>query len=163
MSEERGEYKVVMSNMSDEEQRKLRASAPFAGEITIMPNPLTWVDEIAGNVRARGYVQGDLTREQYCFRQLCKTVDELCEYAACFEGGDAVVWLRSSLRVAASYVARYFAEPERIGHVSIREENAGRELADVLVTLAMGASVLGIDVERAAREKSAGDVTRGVR
>lgn len=132
------------------------------GYVAAAAEGVNWQTTIANAVKARGYVQGELTDEQYLTRQLMKCVEELSELVDCIQSDE--VWrVRTMLRQAASSAKRLFDYPQLIGDVTMNRPRAEAELANVTVTVAMMASVLQIDVSQRAIEKSAGDRSRGVR
>lgn len=123
----------------------------------------TWQKEISDSVKARGYVQGDMTQSQYAFNQFLKSIEELAEVGSCFgTNGDTYIVIRE-LNNAAHYAKHYFNSPERMGKVTLHAPTCGSELADVLITLVMAADVLGIDLQQMAIDKARGDVVRGIR
>lgn len=123
---------------------------------------VNWQRQISDAVKARGYVQGELTKEQYAAQQLCKCVEEISELADTFQSDE--LWrVRTMLRQAAYSAKRLFDYPQYIGEVKLHRVQAEKELADVLVTIAMMGSVLGVDVAQRAILKSEGDKARGVR
>lgn len=140
-----------------------------------------WQESIVESVQARGYVQGPLSSDEFAFTQAMKLVEEVAEYINTFHtetivGRDPMPmtrldFLMAHLNSACEDANALFdiqrelltvtRSPRR--PLSIDYPKAGKELGDVLVTVAMSAHALGVDVEEIARGKAKGDVARGVR
>lgn len=123
----------------------------------------TWQKAISDAVKARGYDGKGMSKEQFCFSQICKSIEELSEVCACFGVERDPYTVIRSLKISADYAKTYFNNPSAMGKVSLESDCVARELADVLVTLAMAADILGVDLEALALEKVNADVERGVR
>lgn len=113
---------------------------------------------IAANVAARGYRDG-WTAEQFVARQLCKLTEELAE--AVYHTDCTHTWTRD-LWFAGANARKAFDGPywDRVGTIGPAIQF---ELADMLVVLLTAAEALEFDVIQAAIDKSAADVSRGVR
>lgn len=122
-----------------------------------------WQDTIANAVKARGYDGQGMTKEQFCFSQLCKAIEELDEVGACFGVGQAPYIILRELKSAAYFAKGYFNRADRMGDVKMNDLCLAEELADVLITLVMVADVLGVDLQQMAIDKARGDVSRGIR
>lgn len=123
----------------------------------------TWQATIASAVKARGYDGQGMTREQFCFSQLCKAIEELAEVGSNFGLDTFPHVVVRQLEESSHFAKLYFNDPFRMGKVTMHEQGVAHELADVLITLVMAADVLGVDLESLAVQKAMGDVSRGVR
>lgn len=123
----------------------------------------TWQSQIANAVKARGYDGAGMSKEQFCFSQVCKAIEELSEVCSCFGVENHLYVVVSILKISARYAKNYFNNPVRIGPVQLNTDCIAKELADVLITLAMAAEILGVDLEALALDKVKVDVERGVR
>lgn len=120
---------------------------------------------IAANVAARGYVNG-WTQEQLIARQLAKLAEELGEASYSIDFGVLYLkhgWLMDLLWTAEG-AKQAFDDPQRWHDITIVDlDNVRSELADMLVVLMTAAEALEFDILQAAIDKSATDVTRGIR
>lgn len=123
----------------------------------------SWQKVISDAVKARGYDGTGMSKGQFCFSQICKSIEELSEVCACFGVESDPHTVIRVLKISADYAKTYFNNPSAMGKVSLESHCVARELADVLVTLAMAAEILGVDLEKLALDKVTSDVERGVR
>jgi len=124
---------------------------------------------VYSRVKARGYVDG-WTQEQFVGRNLFKLAEELGEAVRCTHIGDYHTGATHNKFTCAleiigtgEFASRQFDECQG-WRVAIPDPDALRsELADLQVVLFCAAEALGLDIVRAATEKAARDVERGVR
>lgn len=124
---------------------------------------------IAANVAARGYRDG-WTLGQFVARQIAKATEELNEASSHIvvanryhPADDRHIWL-NDLSYAGEYAQDAFDDNRRWASVDITAHaELCSELADLAVVLFTAADALGFDLAQAALDKSAADVTRGVR
>lgn len=117
---------------------------------------------ITDAVNARGYLDG-WTGTQLIARQLVKQLEEACEAVLAVKAEDTDLWLLlDCARSLANWARAVFDDPTCFADVRVDRATALAELPDLVVPVAVLATVLETDMMTAALVKARADVPRGV-